>query len=41
MKSLFLAVVVMTVSMSFAFANSGAKSDQTKPAEIKIVREWK
>lgn len=41
MKSLILAVVVIFASMSFAFANSGAKSDQTKPDEIKIVREWK
>ena len=41
MKSLFLAVVVMTVSMSFAFAHSGAQSNQTKQDQIKIIREWK
>lgn len=41
MKSLILAVVVSLASMSFAFAHSGAQSDQTKSDEIKVVREWK
>lgn len=41
MKSLILVVVVALASMSFAFANSGAESNQTKPDGIKIVRDWK
>ena len=41
MKSLILAVVVMAVSMSFAFANSESKGNQAEPDQIKIIREWK
>lgn len=41
MKSFILTAVVMVLSMSFAFAESGAERPQSPQDEIKMVREFK
>lgn len=41
MKSLILSAILLTLSLSFAHAESGAKGNQTSNETIKIIRDWK
>ncbi len=41
MKSFILAAILLTLGMSFAYADNGAEGDQTSSDGIRIIREWK
>lgn len=41
MKSLILAALILSISVSFAFADSGAECNQTNDDGVRMVREAK